>query len=97
MSIVAQSLSHRGEITELCGSAKLCMILLRSVRSRYHQRSSEATVLFRHSQPLAILPRFYYALGVLANFRPDSNAFLKLCYSFRFQANSSNISGFILV
>ena len=57
MNIVAQSLSHRGEIAELFirDAARLLLhtlfaIWLQSVRSRYDQRASVATVLFRYSQ-----------------------------------------------
>ena len=45
-----------------------------SLRPRYDQGASGATVLFRHSQPW----RFCYALGVLAKSRPCSSALLKL-------------------
>ena len=52
MNIVAQSLSHRGEIAELfiCDAATLLLhtlftIWLQSVRSRYDQRDSAATVI----------------------------------------------------
>ena len=57
MNIVAQSLSHRGKIAELFirDAAKLLLhtlfaIWLQSVRSRYDQRASAATVLFRYRQ-----------------------------------------------
>ena len=56
MNIVAQSLSHRGEIAELFLSDAATLLLhtlfatwLQSVRSRYDQRASAATVLFRYS------------------------------------------------
>ena len=57
MNIVAQSLSHRGEIAELFirDAATLLLhtfftIWLQSVRSRYDQRASAATVLRRYRQ-----------------------------------------------
>ena len=54
MSIVAQSRSHRGEITELfiqmqLRSVHLVTLCTLSLRRRYDQRASAATVLFRLS------------------------------------------------
>ena len=78
MSIVAQSLSHRGEIVELfirdAATLLLHLYTLRdlvtlctlSLRSRYDQRASTATVLFRHSQPW----RFRHASVTLLAFWP---------------------------
>ena len=50
MNIVAQSPSHRGEIAELFIRDAATILLVRSVRSRYDQRVSATTALFRHSQ-----------------------------------------------
>ena len=73
-TIAVTSWRNRRVIHPRCSYASitLCAILLRSVRSRYDQHASAATVLF--SKPW----RSCYRLGVLANSRPGSSALLKL-------------------
>ena len=78
MSIIAQSPSHRGEIAEMqLRFARSCYAPYALATTSLRSTRFEATVLS------ALLSRFRYALGVLANRRPGSSALLKLVELFR--------------
>ena len=75
LAIAVTSWRNRRVIHPRCSCALRDLVTLctLSLRPRYDQRASAATV-----PTLALLSRFRYALGALANSRPGSSALLKL-------------------